>query len=350
MTGRRLHGLDPTSAETVNFVSYDPIFLPSMGIPSMTTLKRRFLEATKNNDGAAVQDLLQAHGDELEESKAFALGRAAALGATDSLQVLVDNGGCDVNDVDSFGYTPLQRAAAKGHGEAVRWLVSRGAKVDDVPEAMDTPLVSPLIAAIEADQLEIVKLLLDFGADPRRAYAGESALQFAQRWSKKDVLELFGVEPQPRKPWVMTDLPDYTGTSMDDEKIDGIEKELGLHVPSWFRRFLIDDFPGDFFYPEAPDNDEWAFLGPDYGLFHTARSFIAYNSEDSRAETKQLYFPGYLAIGTNGGGDSFCISLNEDDGNVYFYDHECDEMESRELNLEEHVQDLRANGWGRDGE
>ncbi len=101
------------------------------------------------------------------------------------------------------------------------------------------------------------------------------------------------------------------------------------------------------FFEEAIDNDSWKWLGHDSGLFHTLRSLIAYNTVGPQKEKKTLINREYLMIGTNGGGDYYCIKLYGDDESVYFYQHEEDSYSIRRQTIADHVKWLIDNQWGR---
>ncbi|KAK4418212.1 hypothetical protein Salat_2233900 [Sesamum alatum] len=69
--------------------------------------------------------------------------------------------GADVNGKDQNGWTPLHRAAFKGHIESVKVLVSsQGARVDVV----DGSGYTPLLRAVEAGNVEVAVYLLSRGA------------------------------------------------------------------------------------------------------------------------------------------------------------------------------------------
>ncbi|KAH6827626.1 hypothetical protein C2S53_015966 [Perilla frutescens var. hirtella] len=68
--------------------------------------------------------------------------------------------GAKVNGFDQNGWTPLHRAAFKGHLESVRLLLSHGARVDSV----DGSGYTPLLRAVEAGHVEVAMYLLSHGA------------------------------------------------------------------------------------------------------------------------------------------------------------------------------------------
>lgn len=69
----------------------------------------------------------------------------------------------DVNLPDNAGNTPLQIASLEGFASIVEFLLGNGAEVDTRNIDKETPLID----AVENGHLEVVKLLLKFGANPR---------------------------------------------------------------------------------------------------------------------------------------------------------------------------------------
>lgn len=100
--------------------------------------------------GASAQD----PGDELR--------RAAGTGDVAKVKELLDKG-TDVNAANSYGATALASAADRGHTEVVKLLLDRGAN----PDTQDTFYkLKPLSWAAQRGHVEIVRLLLDHGATP----------------------------------------------------------------------------------------------------------------------------------------------------------------------------------------
>ncbi|HWC98437.1 MAG TPA: ankyrin repeat domain-containing protein [Candidatus Sulfopaludibacter sp.] len=122
------------------------------------------------------------------------LGYAAAFGSVDAVKLLLDRGaevdaknqfdatplllgaydpekarlliakGADVNAVSKNGRTPLMRAAGcDGCSETVKLLLAKGAKVD----SQDAVKGTALDEAVQANDLDTIRLLLDRGADPK---------------------------------------------------------------------------------------------------------------------------------------------------------------------------------------
>lgn len=76
-------------------------------------------------------------------------------------QLLLDSGAQVNSHAGFYNTTPLHGAASNGSLELVKLLVSKGAKVN----AVDKEFSMPLAKAVQADNLEIAKFLLEQGAD-----------------------------------------------------------------------------------------------------------------------------------------------------------------------------------------
>jgi ankyrin repeat protein len=77
-------------------------------------------------------------------------------------------------------------AAYHGHADAVRALLARGAEGDRVNDRGQTPLAG----AVFKGEAEVIKVLLEAGADP--AAGTPSAVDTARMFGKTELLELFG--------------------------------------------------------------------------------------------------------------------------------------------------------------
>lgn len=86
-----------------------------------------------------------------------ALHHAVQKGLIDPVKHLVEEKGYDVDEIDSKGYTPLFCAVEKSDLEMIKYLIEKGADVNAYNKNGATAL------HIAAD-LEIVKLLVEKGA------------------------------------------------------------------------------------------------------------------------------------------------------------------------------------------
>jgi ankyrin repeat protein len=99
------------------------------------------------------------------------LGMAAATGDLERVRELLDHDPTLVNRVSDYGSyyigcgAPIKNAAARGHLDIVRLLLERGAD-PNLPEEGIAPDGHALYSAAANGHLEIVKLLLEHGAHP----------------------------------------------------------------------------------------------------------------------------------------------------------------------------------------
>jgi ankyrin repeat protein len=85
---------------------------------------------------------------------------AAEAGDLARVQSLLQEQAQWLNSTDHEGETALMEAAEEGRLEVVRWLLSRGARVD----WQDTEGETALMEAVEAGHLPVAELLLSYGS------------------------------------------------------------------------------------------------------------------------------------------------------------------------------------------
>lgn len=138
--------------------------------------KRETIDFRTDKNGQALQTLLTT----FPRGGLTPLLFAARHGALDAARVLVE-GGADVNRPDPDGITPIELAIRNGHYDLAAMLVDKGADVN----AADAAGRTPLYVAVDMhtldwiqnrpaprpsgtrDSLDLVKLLLDRGANPK---------------------------------------------------------------------------------------------------------------------------------------------------------------------------------------
>ena len=93
------------------------------------------------------------------------LARACFVNDLDAAKARFEERPGDLNQADNAGNTPLQIASLMGYVGIVEFLLSRGCEVDTKNIDQETSLID----AVENGHVEVVKLLLDHGANPRLA-------------------------------------------------------------------------------------------------------------------------------------------------------------------------------------
>jgi cytochrome c len=106
-------------------------------------------------------------------SEAAAIHDAAQKGDVAAIAAALDTG-ANVNESDGTA-TPLYYAVRRGHFEAAKLLIERGADVN-MPSALGA---LPLAPAAGRGKIEFIKLLLDHGANPNSVIDSETVLHIA---------------------------------------------------------------------------------------------------------------------------------------------------------------------------
>ncbi|KAH7125709.1 ankyrin repeat-containing domain protein [Dendryphion nanum] len=116
----------------------------------------------------------------------YALHLASSAGLIDAVVPLLD-AGCDINERDGNGGTPLYHACSEAHIEIVHTLLRKGADVN----AQGGSYGNALQAASYGGHKEIVRLLIDEGAEvnTQGGYYG-NALQTASERGHKEIVRL----------------------------------------------------------------------------------------------------------------------------------------------------------------
>ena len=100
----------------------------------------------------------------------------------------------ELNQIDTWGWTPLLWATLKQYVPIVKYLLANGADPNIAAEKADIVIkagATPLIICGYYGTPEIAKLLLDAKADPSKEdNAGETALSYATRYEFHEVIKL----------------------------------------------------------------------------------------------------------------------------------------------------------------
>ncbi|KAJ3592307.1 hypothetical protein NHX12_007435 [Muraenolepis orangiensis] len=113
------------------------------------------------------------------------LQRAARLGYEEVVLYCLENRVCEVNHRDYAGYCALHEACARGWRSIVQHLLEHGADINC--SAQDG--TRPIHDAVENDHLDVVRVLLSYGADPTLAtYSGRGLLKMTHSDSMEHFL------------------------------------------------------------------------------------------------------------------------------------------------------------------
>jgi uncharacterized protein len=143
--------------------------------------------------------LLLAHGanPNIPYEEDWPLGLAVNYGYTEIVKAMLDKGAL-LNVQDSYGKTPLHRAAFGGHDDIVEALLQKGADVDITDNDGRTPLMWAALRQRRSSLhgpdrrlIRIAKMLLDAGADTRpRGDKDRPALALADESRQREIKEL----------------------------------------------------------------------------------------------------------------------------------------------------------------
>lgn len=158
----------------------------------------KFLEAVRKKEGEKVEQALSSSATTIINTRDVTTGETALHIVTTRrdltwLQFLAARG-ANVNTRDGQGRTPLQVAANLGWRDGVAVLLARKASTEVANDAGETPLIS----AVHRRDVELVKLLLQAGADPDRAdNSGRSARDYATLENSTAILSAIRTETKP---------------------------------------------------------------------------------------------------------------------------------------------------------
>ena len=154
----------------------------------------KWIELLKNDDYMGIKKYLKSGADinsvnELEESVLYIAMKERC--DSESIMLLIENG-ADIYDFDMQGVSIFDMAITYNYIEIVKYIIAQGI---DVNKTMRKSGFTPLMAAVSYSRVEIVKLLLDSGANKMQCDTkGFSSIDFARKMNKKIMLELLNVE------------------------------------------------------------------------------------------------------------------------------------------------------------
>ena len=131
------------------------------------------------------------------------IGSGLMIGAWENnldLMRLFLSRGADINQVNSNGETPIVLAALRGHLNAVKWLVDRGARINAPNRQW-----SALHYAVFSGHVEVADYLIDQGADIQaRTTNGSTVLMMAIYEGREDLARKLiekGADRSPKNDW-----------------------------------------------------------------------------------------------------------------------------------------------------
>jgi ankyrin repeat protein len=166
---------------------------PALSAGDQAELDQELIAAAKANNAPLVKELISRGGnvnakDSIQDS---AFLYAGAEGFTEVLQLTLA-AGADVASINRYGGTALIPASEHGHVETVRILIAAGVPVNHVNNLGWTAMQEAVLLNDGGPrQQEVVRLLLDAGADPDiRDPEGRTALQNAERLGYAEIAAL----------------------------------------------------------------------------------------------------------------------------------------------------------------
>ena len=167
---------------------------------------------------------------------------ASYFGVAEVMTALMQMEGCDINQGDCIGFTPLMWAAWQGHQEAVVLLLARG---DIDPDRHDNHDQTPLCGASFNGHEGVVGLLLARGdVDPNKPNnSGETPLLFASSNGHEEVVRLLLArdDVNPNKPNNSGETPLLCASSNGHEGVVRLLLALGDADPD--RPDILDQTP-----------------------------------------------------------------------------------------------------------
>ena len=154
------------------------------------------------------------------------------------------NDGVDLNAANDEN-NALMLAIEKKDAALVRKLVEAGAK----PDLFCHRKNYPLIKAVRSGNAEIVKILIDAGADVNEKQSLESAIEYAARWNRHEIIPLLleaGAEQRYRALQVALVCEKMEAArALYDKDIASHIQEKRDHVYDWVYDFCAAAFVGD---------------------------------------------------------------------------------------------------------
>lgn len=149
-----------------------------------------WIEFLKNNDLAGAKKYVKDGADvnEANETGESVLASSLRYRCDFELIMFLVESGADIYDFDEEGVSIFDMAVTYDNIQIVKYLISKGIEVDSTNRRSR---FTPLMAAVCYGRYEIVKLLMEHGANKNAVDSkGISVIDFARKTNKKSILEL----------------------------------------------------------------------------------------------------------------------------------------------------------------
>jgi ankyrin repeat protein len=223
--------------------------LASHGAPDDSTEIDRFLGACRRSDRPSAEQLLVEHPDlrdQLTDTDRATVVEAAGSASAATVGLLVDLG-FSPQARDESGAQPLHSAAYVGNADVVRLLIDAGADVDGRDDRFDsTPLAFATVGSGEraerpGDWIEVVRLLVDAGASRDGVWVGGKP----PSEEVADLLLGYGIAPDDE------DDPEAHDEDVGSPSLGvGVMADVARHLETAFRD-LDFDLLGSLLHPEV---------------------------------------------------------------------------------------------------
>ncbi|HSW75518.1 MAG TPA: ankyrin repeat domain-containing protein [Candidatus Saccharimonadales bacterium] len=119
-------------------------------------------------------------------ARGLILHEAIEKGSAQEVKILIAGYPAELNSIDVYGNTPLQKAICAGGVDIVEELLIAGADLNIV----NKDGMTPLHLAIMKNNIDIVRTLLAFKADPKILFRNATALDMAKYYSYFEIVKL----------------------------------------------------------------------------------------------------------------------------------------------------------------
>lgn len=268
------------------------------------------------------------------------------------IRVLVEHG--FVLGPQGAGYTPLMFSIVTGRHDLVDWFLNSGSNIDE-----STNCGTPLHVAVERNQLPVVRLLLQRGANPTvrmpadADYPGLTPLELAKKLKHKAIVAVLEESSLKTAPKADIRWPDYASAvrvkfpskelfaaPAPDEDVARLSAVCDTPLPPDFAEYL-DNANGQSPKTRGLIAPPLSKMDTRYGFMSVKKMLRAIEEMTKLQQDEQFkdmvpsagpvirrvwWSEGWLPFATNGNGDYICLDLSPTKkgkaGQVIFVPHE----------------------------